>query len=187
MSMLTVISVGVKKNDRASVVWFNIMLALLLWFLSEVIFTYYPLALMVTPPFPSLADGFDLLAYLPLMIGLLIAIWPFGAEIWARWNVKVAWLVLAIVSLLVLYRLLPLIFRSSLNFAGVIVRLSLPDPRSDRAVCRLFHLLCFSAEVRFGDPNLFLITGLVLAAVDDIWYGFANLSGTYYVGLIRWN
>ena len=66
MSMLIVISVGVRKNDRASVVWFNIMLALLLWFLSEVIFTYYPLALMVTPPFPSLADGFDLLAYLPL-------------------------------------------------------------------------------------------------------------------------
>ena len=100
---------------------------------------------------------------------------------------KVAWLVLAIVSLLVLYRLLPLIFRSSLNFAGVIVRFSLPDPRSDRISFHQFHLLCFSAEVRFENSNLFLITGLVLAAVDDIWYGFANLSGTYYVGRIHWN
>ena len=181
MSMLTVISVGVRKNDRASVVWFNIMLALLLWFLSEVIFTYYPLALMVAPPFPSLADGFDLLAYLPLMIGLLIAIWPFGAEIWARWNVKVAWLLLTIVSALVFYLLLPLIFRSSLNFAGVIVSLAYPILDLVGLFVAIPSVVLFSRGT-FWRPNLFLITGLVLAAVDDIWYGFANLSGTYYVG-----
>jgi hypothetical protein len=181
MSASTVISVGVRKNDRASLVWFTFMLALLLWFLSEVTSSYYRLALGMAPPLPSLADGFDLIAYLPLMIGVLVVIWPFRAEILAGWEVKGVWLVLAIFSVLVFYLLLPLMFRSRLDFAGVVV--SLASPIFD--LIGLF--IAIPCVVLFGRgtfwrPYLILIAGLVVAAVGDIYYGFASLSGTYYVG-----
>jgi hypothetical protein len=115
------------------------------------------------------------------MIGLLIAIWPFGAEILAGLKVKGAWLVLAIVSVLVFYLLLPLVFRSSLNFAGVVVSLAYP-------ILDLIGLfIAIPCVVLFGRgtfwrPYLILITGLVFACAGDIYNGFASLSVTYYVG-----
>jgi len=181
MAILTVIQVGLRRDDRLTVVWFSFMLALFLWFLSEVIFYWYPLAVGITPPYPSLADAFDLAAYLPLMVGLLMQIWPFRAEAVAEWKTRAVIVVVVIVSVVGLWLLLPPIFREGHDLSGAFVSLAYPILDVIALSIALSSLMIF-ARGTFWRPYIFLIIGLVLACAADIYSGFVNLSGTYYSG-----
>jgi hypothetical protein len=181
MAVWAVVQVGVRRNDRISMVWLSFMLALLLWFLSAVIFYCYPLVVGMAPPYPSIADAFDLAAYLPLMIGLLVQIWPFRVEAFARLEARAVIVAVMIVSLAALYLLLPPIFRERHDFAETFVSLANPILDVVALSIAISSLLIFATGT-FWRPCLFLILGLVLGCVADISSGFVNLSRTYYSG-----
>ena len=84
MAVLNVVKVGVRRNDRLSVVWFSFMLTLVLWFLSEVAQSFYPLVLGIPTPNLSYVDVFGLAGYLPVMFGVLVLVWPFKEALRAR-------------------------------------------------------------------------------------------------------
>jgi hypothetical protein len=157
------------------------MLALLLWFLSEVIFAYYPLVVGIMPPFPSLVDALDLAAYLPVVVGLLIQLWPFGSEALAGWKVKAALVVLGIAFVLTIYLLLPITLRSQQSLAGVLVSLGYPILDFISLFLAIPAFAIFNRGT-FWRPSLFLLGGLVLGSIGDIYLAFAVLSGAYYLG-----
>ncbi len=180
MAVLTVIQIGVRREDRITVVWFSFMLALFFWFLSEIVFEWYPVAIGISPPYPSLVDAFDLAGYLPLLIGLLILVWPFR-ESFARWKVRAVIAAVAIVFILALYILLPPIFRQGQNSAGLPVSLAYPILDFIALSIAVPSLVMFIRGT-FWRPSLFLVIGLVLASVADIYFGWVSLWGTYYSG-----
>lgn len=179
-AILTVIKIGVRREDRITVVWFSFMLALFLWFLSSLVFSWYPAVLGMAPPYPSLADALDLAAYLPFMFGLLILIWPFR-EVFARWKVRGVLAVVAIVSMFTLSLMLPPILRGGQGFAGVFVSVAYPILDAIALSIAVLSSVIFMRGT-FWRPCLLLVIGLVIASAADIYSGWANLSGTYYLG-----
>ncbi len=180
MALVTVIQLGVRREDRITVVWFNFMLALFLWFLSEVVFGWYLLAIGTAPPYPSLSEVLALVGYLPLLIGLLMLMWPFR-ETFARWKMRTVIAIVTIVSILALYILLPPIFRQGQNFAGLLVSLAYPILDFIALSIAVPSLVMFMRGT-FWRPCLLLLIGLVLASAADVVFGWAILSGTYYLG-----
>lgn len=180
MAVLTVIQIGIARDDRITIVWFNFMLALLLWFLSAVVFAWDPLVAGVAAPYPSIADAFDLAAYLPLMYGLLMLIWPFR-DIFAGWKGRTLIVIVVFASLLGLYLLLPPMLRQEQDIAGVLVSLAYPILDVMALSIAIPSLVIF-VKGTYWRPCLFLVTGLVLASVADIHSGWSNLSATYYLG-----
>lgn len=181
VSALTVAQIGVRRNDRISIFWFSCMLGLFLWFLSEVTMVYYALVPGVLPPTPSLVDAFALVAYFPVMIGLLFQLWPFGSQALAERKAKIGLVVLGIVSVVTIYLLLPAIFLSQQGSAFVFVNLAYPILD---LVTLFFAVPAFVMFGRgtFWRPALFLLIGLALSSAADIYTTYASLLGTYYVG-----
>jgi hypothetical protein len=96
-AVMAVAAIGV-RGSRLAVVWFSLMLGVVLWFLSEVAWALYPLILRMSTPFPSIADAFGLIGYVPilsgtfwrpflfLVLGLVLALSAHMLSAWATSN-----------------------------------------------------------------------------------------------------
>jgi len=57
-------------RSRLSKIWIGFTLGMMFWFLGEIIWTIYVLILNVEIPYPSIADTFWLIGYVPLLIAI---------------------------------------------------------------------------------------------------------------------
>lgn len=176
-AILTVVQTNVRRHDRTTIVWFCFMLTVFVWFLSSAAFSIYPLLGAATPPV-SLGDGFELAGYAPMLVGLVVQAWPFR-EGFAGKMVKLALVVVAIVSVLVFYSVFVGLITAGLPPLFLAVKVSYLILDFLALAIAIPSLVMFMRGT-FWKPFLFLVMGLVISLGADVIATWTILIGTYY-------
>ena len=173
---------GVKTNDRVSLVWLGCSVGVLFWLLGESTWAVYTLWYSVPIPFPSPADGFWLVGYIPFMSAVLIQSWPFREFFKSRKMLAVI-LAVFIVAGSLLWALIPATYASEIRDSLVNVVVSLAYPLLDVALLVVsLPVLFLFGKGGFWRPFLFVIIGFILALFGDILFTWATLNSVYYDG-----
>lgn len=173
---------GVSMKNRVSTVWLGYSLGMLLWLLGESTWAVYALWYSIPVPFPSLADGFWLAGYIPLLCAMAMQGWPFREFFSSRKMLTVISTVFVLAGLLVV-ALIPQTYASEIgqNFVSIAVGLAYPLLDVALLVVALPILFLFGRGT-FWRPFLFVTLGLILAFLGDILFSWATLNGIYYDG-----
>ena len=171
---------GYSFKTTFSIVWFCFVLGLALWFLGELSWALYTLALGVEIPYPSIADIFWLSAYAPIYIALLLYINLFKLVLSKRSVGAVALIIAVLCALLVLFLIGPILSTSK----------DLPTLAIDLAYPLLDLILLSAAILGFmvffkGTLRrswLLICLALAFDAVADLLFSYTTLQGTYYNG-----
>jgi hypothetical protein len=173
---------GVNVRDRVSSVWVGYSLGVLFWFFGEFAWAVYALWYSTPIPFPSLADGFWLVGYVPLLCAIAMQSWPFHQFLTSRKMLPVILAVFVLAGLL-LVALIPPTFSSEIGLDFVTVVLSLAYPLLDVALLVIaLPVLFLFGKGTFWRPFLFVTVGLILTFLGDILFSWTTLNGTYYDG-----
>ena len=179
VSAVTAVAViGVREN-RVAVVWFSLMLGVVLWFVSEVVWAIYPLILGVSTPFPSVADVFGLIGYVPILIGLGLQAWPFGENFRTKRMLSAILVTIGggLLALIVLTQAI------SSQEGLLALTVDYAYPILDFATLTVaVPVLLVLRRGTFWRPFLFLVFGLVLALSAHMLSAWATSNGSYYSG-----
>ena len=178
-AVAAVTRIGVRGN-RLGAIWFTLMLGVVLWFLSEVVWAIYPLILRASAPFPSIADVFGLLGYVPILIGLGLQAWPFGENFRTKSILSAIFVTLA-TGLLALIVLMQAISSRQEYVLALIVDYAYPILDFVALTVAVPILLVFRRGT-FWKPFIFLVLGLILALSAHMISAWATSNGSYYSG-----
>jgi hypothetical protein len=178
-AIAAVTSIGVKRN-RLSMVWFSLMLGLVVWFLSEIAWTIYPVIFQISTPTPSIADVFGLVGYVPILLGLGLQAWPFRENFRTKTMVSAIAITLGI-GLLALIVLMQAIASGPQGMLAVIVGYAYPILDFATLAVAVPTLLLFWKGT-FWRPFLFLVLGILFALSAHMISAWATSNGSYYPG-----
>ncbi len=164
-------------------VWGLVTLGLLLWATAEAIWAFYELVLNIETPYPSVADLFWLVGYIPLYLALLIRYRSFQA---IPSTTRQRWIVLVFIalysSLLILYVIKPIL--ESFDPTRLLESLvNIAYPLADWGLLILALVIIFSLEAgRFSMVWRLFGAGLILTTTADIFFFYATWNEFYYPG-----
>jgi hypothetical protein len=169
-----------QKGGGMSRVYELYSFGMLLWLVAECIWTLYALVFLIEIPFPSLADAFWLLGYVPLMGALLLQGWRFRDAL-SPWKRIAITLGVSLVALPILALTIPPLFEESADAVALSVSVSYPilDTLLLSAAIPLFLLF---RKGSYWRPTLFVLLGIVLQLAADLAFAQSYLSGLYYSG-----
>lgn len=164
-------------------------MGMVLWFMGETTWAIYSLVLAVPVRYPSLVNMFWLVGvagilwlvgYAPMLVALLLQLWPFR-EAFSRGRFAVMLALIVALMALVLAILVPPLMKREEGIATSLV--SLAYPLLDVLVLgvALFSFVFFMKGTLWR-PILFVMAGIILAISADILFSLAFLEGTYYSG-----
>ena len=173
---------GVSMKNRFSVVWLGYSLGMFLWFLGESTWAVYALGYSIPNPFPSIADGFWLAGYVPLIGAVLMQSWPFREFLRSRRMLAVISVVICMAGLL-LAALIPPTFASNIGQSLLSLAVGLAYPLLDVALLVVaLPILFLYGRGTFWRPFLFVTIGLILTFIGDILFTWTSVNGIYYDG-----
>lgn len=182
MALAALLRNGVRMKDRISIVWLSYSLGMLLWLMGESMWAVYTLWYSIAIPFPSAADIFWLVGYVPLMSAMVAQVWPFREFFHSRKMLIAISLVILMAGLL-LATLVPPTYASEAGADLVEFVVSLAYPLFDAALLAIaLPVLFLFGKGLFWRPFLFVTIGLILAFFGDILFSWATLTGVYYDG-----
>lgn len=169
-----------KRGGGMSRVYASFSIGIGLWVVAEGIWSFYVLVLGIVIPFPSLADLFWLVGYVPLLCGLLLQAWPFR-DAFSR--LKRAALVTAMLVMTgaILIVAIPPLFSQELDSLSFLVSVLYPFLDSLLLSVAVPLLLLFRKGA-YWRPMLFVLVGLILQFVGDLAFAQGVLIGSYYSG-----
>lgn len=169
-----------QKGGGMSRVYGLYSLGMLFWLIAECIWTLYALVFLIEIPFPSFADAFWLLGYVPLMGALLLQGWRFR-DAFALWKRMALILGMSFLTVLILAATIPPLFEGSADTVAFIVSVSYPflDALLLSVAIPLFILF---RKGSYWRPTLFVLLGIMLQLVADLTFAQSYLSGFYYPG-----
>lgn len=178
--LFAVLKMGVKRNDRWSIIWLSYLLGVSFWFMSEVVWVAYPFLLGISTPYPSMADVFGLTGYFPVIVGLVLQVSPFIEAFRSKKAIAGLLLEVTVVALAILV-LVPPILNSQNNLLEVAV--SITYPILDVTVLSML-IPCFLIFLKgtFWRPSRLLILAIALALLGHVLTSWANFIETYYSG-----
>jgi hypothetical protein len=178
-AVMAVAVIGVRGN-RLALVWFSLMLGVVIWFLSEVVWAVYPLVLGVPTPFPSIADVFGLVGYAPILVGLVLQTWPLRESFRTKRMLSVVLVTLgsAFLGLITLMQAIPSSQQGSLTLV-----VDYAYPILDFATLAVaVPVLLILLKGTFWRPFEFLVLGLALALTAHMLSAWTTSNGSYYPG-----
>ena len=167
-----------EKRNRLAVVWFSLMLGVVLWFVSEVVWAIYPV-ILGDHLFPLVADVFGLIGYAPILIGLGLQAWPFGENF--RTKRMLSAILVTIGGGLLALIVLTQAISSQEGLLALIVDYAYPILDCVTLTVAVPVLLVLRRGT-FWRPFLFLVLGLVLAVSAHMLSAWATSNGSYYSG-----
>jgi len=177
---------GWEFESKLGRIWLMFLIGIFLWFLGEFVWAIYVLGFKIDAPYPSVADVFYLLGYLPLICGFIMYLMQFRPAL----SLKTARLGLFIATVMIILTI-AFLYRPIINSPedSVIVSLDLLYTTLDLVI------LIFSAQIfvftlsytsLFGGglwkALLFLVIGTILNAGADLLFSYLDLVGIYYEG-----
>ena len=168
------------SKERFSKVWLFFTVGLFLWFLGESVWMGYTLILNVETPYPSVADAFRLIGYLPMFLALYLYVRIFSLVL----SKKLAATSLTITALMTIFVSMALInpvLGSGEDLTTMVVDFAYPLLDILLFSVSLLGLLIFS-EGTIG-KSWFLINAAIFSCViGHMLFSYTTLQGTYYSG-----
>ena len=162
-----------KGRGRLGVVHLGLFLAILSWFLGELVWGAYELLLGVAVPYPSLADIFYLAGYLPALIG--IAFFLIGVKVAIRSFVFQTALLsgLVLIGSSIVFLIDPIIASNSSNLEKVF-DVAYPGLDIILLVLAATMLVAF-ADGAIGASWFWISFGMILTTIADLAFSFGTL------------
>jgi len=169
-----------------SKIWLGFALGMLLWFLGELGWAVYTMVLNVEIPYPSIADVFWLLGYVPLFIALLLYIQIIQPAISLRLFSIAAIIVIAGAVSVFMSLMIPVLATSSeQDFVTLSISLAYPALDLMLFLEAILGLLVFTftpLKGRIGAAWFIMNAAILATAIADLAFSYTNLDGTYYNG-----
>jgi len=171
---------GHNLRQRFSLVWFCFTLGMALWFLGETGWAIYTLLLGVEIPYPSIADVFWLIGYIPLFLALYLYVKTFGSVLSGR-TLGISMTTTFVSSVLVSVALITPILGAEEDLITMFVDFAYP----------LLDLALFSMAVlglavflkgKLGKSWLLINAGILADVSADILFSYTTAQETYYSG-----
>lgn len=180
MAILMLKTYSGDKGGGMSRVYASYSLGIGLWFLAECTWTTYTLLVRIEIPYPSIADLFWLVGYIPLLVAFLLQAWPFREVFGSKKQISLT-LTMFVMSALILIVTIPPLFEP--NQDPVTLAVSLAYPFLDTLLLAVAIPVFFVfRKGSYWRPTLFVILGIMLQLVADLLFNQAFYSGTYFAG-----
>jgi len=170
---------GHNPKPMFSTAWIGFSVGLFLWFLGELTWTIYVLALQIDP-FPSFADALYLGGYVFLFLALISVFKSFQSA----FSNKMLISMLAVTTMLstgVSYMLLIPALTSTEDL--LTITLSAAYPILDIGLfAAAFAILLIFIEGSIGKAWFLLTSGIILNIAADLLFNYGELQGFYYEG-----
>ena len=150
------------------------------WLVAECTWSLYVLAFHVDIPFPSLADLFWLVGYVPLLMALLLQAWPFR-ELFASRKQLALSLGMFVLAFLILILTIPPLFQQGQDPAALGVSVAYPLLDTLLLAIAIPVFLIFR-KGSYWRPLLFVMVGIMLQLVGDLAFNQTFFNGTYFPG-----
>jgi len=173
-------------RSQLSKIWLCFTLGMCLWFLGELGWAIYTMVLNIEVPYPSIADIFWLIGYVPMFIALLLYIRIIQPAISARMFLASGTIV-ACVSVAAFPPLMLPVLADTSQQDIVTLGISLAYPGLDLALFleAILGLLVFTVtrlKGRVGMAWHFMNAAILSNVVADMAFSYTTMEGTYYNG-----
>ena len=161
-------------------IWELLALGFFLWAVAEAIWAYYEVVLIVETPYPSFADFFWVLGYLPLYLGLTIRYKTLDITLEPRRKHTILMFIALLLQSIVYFVIRPMILefdprRMSESLLNVFY------PSGDLALLILTSLIFFSmGKGRFALTWRFIISGFVIMSAADLGFSYLSWYSLYH-------
>jgi len=167
-----------------SIIWLCFTLGMLLWFLRETTWAIYVLILNVETPYPSIADAFWLIGYIPLLFAISSYVSHFRHALFKKMYIMCA-ATDAAVGILLFAILIPPIIAAHKNLLTLTISLAYPALDLILFSEAILGLLTFTVTMLKGWITrawLLINAGIVMNVIGDILFGYTNSQGIYFDG-----
>jgi len=170
--------------SRLSRIWLCFTLGMLFWFLGETTWAVYVVILNVETPYPSIADAFWLIGYIPLLIALDSYVRLFRPAFSKK--LLITSIVIVFVGSVALFSVLaPPIIASENNILTLSISLAYPMLDLILLSGAILGLLIFTVtklKSKMSRAWLLINAGILLNVVGDVLFAYTNSQNTYFSG-----
>jgi len=169
-----------KVRERFSMVWLCFTFGLIFWFVGEAVWMGYTLVWGVEIPYPSVADAFWLVGYVPFFIALYFYVKIFGSAL-SKKTLAISIAATAILSLLISITLITPILGAEEDLLTLIVDFAYPLLDIALFSVSLLGLLIF-LNGKLGKSWMLINAGILSDVAADILFSYTTAQGIYYTG-----
>jgi len=171
---------SINANDISRRIWGLFALGILLWAVAEVVWAYYEVILIKETPYPSPADFFWVLGYLPIYWGLTLRYKTLNVIIDQRRKFSIFTVIALLFLLIAYFVLIPII--TQFDFQRLVESLlNIFYPLGDLVLLILASLILFSmGKGRFALTWRFIIIGFVVMSMADLSFSYLSWYGLYH-------
>jgi hypothetical protein len=167
-----------KAGAQSQYIWGGLLIGWIFWMVAELLWAFY--SFNGQDPYPSLADLFFLLGYVPMSIGFLIRMWklPRGPD-------KNQILILGSVSMIAgfatfTYIFIPILQSYDPEFILESV-LGLFYPLADLFLLLIVLRIFFTfGSGNYGMAWRLILIGFITVTISDLFFSYADWNGLYY-------
>jgi hypothetical protein len=167
-------------RGKAGLVHLGLFLGIFLWFLGDTAWAIYETVLQIEIPYPSFADVFYLVGYIPIGIAIVQFLWTFRAGLKRQMALVALGVGLLFVGLMCAFLMGPLVV-STEDFLTKSYDVAYPVFDSMLVVLAIFMFFVFRGGKMAG-AWVWISLGLLLTALADIAFSLGSLQGWYYSG-----
>jgi hypothetical protein len=169
-----------KQAGGMSRVYASYSLGIGFWLLAECTWSLYVLAFRIEIPYPSIADLFWLVGYIPLLMALLLQAWPFRELLVSKKQLALTLGMFVLAFLILIATIPPLLGQDQdLVALGVSVAYPLLDTLLLTVAIPIFLVF---RKGSYWRPLLFVTFGIILQLFGDLAFNQAFFSSAYYAG-----
>jgi hypothetical protein len=169
-----------KRAGGMSRVYASYSLGIGFWLLAECTWSLYVLAFRIDIPYPSIADLFWLVGYVPLLMALIFQAWPFRELLISKKHLALTSGIF-ILAFLILIVTIPPLLRPSEDIVALSVGVAYPLLDTLLLTVAIPVFVIFR-KGSYWRPMLFVMAGIMLQLVGDLAFNQAFFSGAYFPG-----
>lgn len=167
-----------KFGSRFSMIWMGISIGLGFWFLGEVTWGILSLFSSNEVPYPSIADVFWIIGYVPILFGLLLY-----AETFIKIVPKIRIIETTIIAMVCMISIIaifmPIIIKE--NFVKLILDLAYPVLDVLLIYSALLGIAIF-LKGKIWKSWIMLCLAFICYAIADVLFSYTTIIGAYYYG-----
>ena len=172
--------IGYKRQgpiDKSVYKWFYLAIGVLLYSLGELTWMIYE-AVLSKDPYPSVADGFWLLGYIPLFIGLLYAVRETRVSFFSARTPLLCLVAGTIIAVSFVFLMRPILASTEISLLEKSFDLAYPLLDLFLIIPTL-TILIFYERGLLGKPWLFILSGFLCFTIGDSLFSYFSWIGLF--------
>jgi len=167
-------------SSKLTQVWACFTIGIFFWFLGELTWAIYALILNIAIPYPSVADAFWLIGYMPLLLALTAYLWLVKPAISKTILATASTIVLTLGILFSYFLVAPALMQET-DLITKTIDVAYPTLDFIMLILTITGLIVL-AKSRVNKSWMLFNTGILMTAIGDSLFSYATAHNTYYEG-----